>query len=100
MEFMILALATWRVTALLVYGDWFLWLRTRAKVHIVDEAGEPTTATGRVLACFWCASIFVGAMFGGLCGWGTVAGRIVLSLALSGAATLLNHFSRIYRDHG
>lgn len=88
-------LAVWRLTALLVYDDWFQWLRDKAGVDYVDETGEPKTFWGRMFACFWCTSILVSVPITLLLIspiWVTI-----VPFALSGGAVLLNHLTRIFR---
>lgn len=91
---LVLVLATWRITAILVYDDFMDWLRDRAKVWVVDEQGHPKTFWGKILGCFWCASILVGVPLSVLAlsrYWGAL-----WIPAASGAAILLNHIARVY----
>jgi len=98
MSLLILILATWRLTALFVYDDVLQWLRERARVHLLDENDRPRTFWGKVLGCFWCTSLLVGAILGL---WKVLLPELVwvfLPFALSGAAILVNHLTRIHRD--
>lgn len=94
-KFLVGLLAVWRVTALLVYDDWFQWLRDKACVDYVDEAGEPKTFWGRMLACFWCTSVLVSILVTALLI--SPVWFITVPFALSGGAVLLNHLTRIFR---
>lgn len=78
LHFFKLVLATWRLSALLVYdegpGQVFWTLR--------DVIGGPLT-------CFWCASVWVAGLFA-LLSPGTRLTRFVLWLALAGGAVGLD----------
>lgn len=70
-EFIVLGLATWRVSNLLVdeKGPWDLFLKMRKLAGIEhDEDGTailiPDGFMPGVLSCVWCASIWVGAFWG------------------------------------
>ena len=78
LQFVLLSLAVWRLTALLVYddgpGDVFVSLR--------DAIGGP-------LHCFWCTSVWVGFLaslvfYNGLIEW------MMWGWALSGVAILID----------
>lgn len=68
MAFILLALATWRVSSLLVHEDgpfeMFLRLRYAAGIRY-DDLSQPyaTTFLGELLLCLWCASVWVGFAF-------------------------------------
>jgi hypothetical protein len=87
-------LATWRITAYLVYESNGQWIRDAAKTYAVDEDGTPVTLWGKVLSCFWCTSLIVS----GVCGGASLLSIwwVLLPFAVSGAAILLNHVARIY----
>jgi hypothetical protein len=94
----VLLLATWRITAALVYDSEFRWLRDRASVHVLDERGVPMSFWGKVLECFWCTSWFTGGVLLPLIL--TPVWWILCWPALSGAAILLNHYCRIHLTRG
>jgi len=87
LRFVIGALATWRVTHLVVYedGPWDLIVRVRRR------AGDGFW--GRLMDCFYCASMWVAATVAfafrpNLADW------VLLWLGLSGAACLLDRLAR------
>jgi len=88
------ALATWRITAYLVYEKSGDWIRDAAMIWAVDEFDVPKTFWGRILNCFWCTSLIVSGVCGGMAflpiWW------VLLPFAVSGLAILLNHLARIY----
>ena len=66
-HFVILALATWRITSLLVdeEGPWRVFSRMRVKCGVkYNEKNEQyaTNELAKILMCVWCASIYVGAI--------------------------------------
>jgi len=89
-------LATWRITALLVYDYSFEWLRQLVKVDFTDESGKPITRLGRIFGCFWCMSLHVGLWVAAAMALG--ARWLLLPFALSGSAIIFNHWTRIVRD--
>lgn len=94
MLFFLCSIAVWRITAALVYEKTFRWLRELVRTHMLDECGQPITLFGKVISCFWCTSWLVSIPFAGcLSGWS--AKSILYWIALSGAAILLNHISRV-----
>lgn len=65
MDFLVLGLATWRLTSLLVKedGPWDLFARFRSWAGVkFDARSEPYAATflGSLLTCVWCTSVWVG----------------------------------------
>jgi hypothetical protein len=85
-DFLLAALATWRVSALLVREDGPYDLIARLR-----KAARNTMA-GRALECFYCTSLWIAApaafwLVGARWRW------VVVWLALSGAACLLDRFS-------
>ena len=80
------SLAVWRITHLLQAedGPWDLVVRVRVAV------GEGVF--GRVLDCFYCLSVWIAAPFAWFIGQ-TVAERLVLWPALSGAAIILERLT-------
>lgn len=94
-ELVIVLLATWRLAAFLAYERWTDGLRLRMGVEMVDENGVPVSFWGKVFGCFWCLSLPAAVVcavlaLGGI--W-----WLLLPLAGSGAAVLLNHATRINR---
>lgn len=60
LEFIVLALACWRITSLLYREHWLDWLRKLAGV-VHDENGPamyPTKAS-QFFECFWCLTLIV-----------------------------------------
>lgn len=96
MDLLMVILATWRLTALLCYDDWFAWLRQLARVDFVDTSGRPITVLGRILYCFWCTSI-ISAIITTIVFVLGVRMPIYM-LAASGGAIILHHWTRIVRD--
>lgn len=89
-------LATWRISALLCYDYMFEWLRQKANIDFVDEDGRPITKMGRILSCFWCTSFWVGILVAVLLALGLH--WVLLPLAISGGAILMQHWTRLNRD--
>lgn len=95
-DFLLLALATWRISAFLVgeEGPWRVarWLRERAGiVHDPegDPVGYPDNPIAQALGCVWCMSFWMALpmLLLWLSGPGVV---LVLMLALSGGAVLMD----------
>lgn len=82
-DFIIAALATWRLSFMLTQedGPWTVFARLRA------AAGR--SMPGRALECLFCTSVWVAAPLALLLEQGAVR-RLVTWLALSGAASLLH----------
>ena len=85
-DFLIGALATWRVSALLVREDGPYDLIARLRQATAN------TMAGRALECFYCTSLWIAApaafwLAGATWRW------VVVWLALSGAASLLERFT-------
>lgn len=95
MIFLMGVLATWRITALLVYGRWGEVIRYKLGTHMLRDDGLSISPVGRVLQCFWCTSLMVALPFAGLCGTGNWQYWLLWVFALSGGAILLNHLCRI-----
>ena len=94
-DLVILILATWRLTALLVYESWFEWLRQMANVDFVDDRDVPLGFFGKILSCFWCTSLLMAIVCCILLAadWDF----ILWPLAASSGAILLNHLARVNR---
>lgn len=85
-RFLIAALAVWRLSHLLASedGPWDVIVRIRRKLG--------TTVGGKLMDCFYCLSIWISIPFTVFVVSGMLD-RIVVWLALSGAASLLNKFT-------
>jgi Protein of unknown function (DUF1360) len=84
-RFFIFALAVWRVTHLIQAedGPWDVIFKIRKWVG--------NGFAGSLMDCFYCLSIWVGMAFGVFAGRG-IADIVCYSLALSGAAILIQRF--------
>lgn len=87
-DFLIYALATWRVASLLVHeggpGSMFRGLRELVGITHDDQGNHlivPETFLGGVFSCVWCASVWVGL------GW-MVADQAFPALGLFGATVM------------
>lgn len=97
MHYLILALATWRLSNLLVNedGPWqmFTRLRTLAGVRYNGEDFQleaPTMLAG-AFACIWCMSVWVGLFWWALWNaWPSLALWTTTPLAFSAAAILVD----------
>lgn len=81
MDFLVLGLATWRLTSLLVKedGPWDLFARLRSSAGVkFDAHSEPYAETffGSLLMCVWCTSVWVG-------------GFLALAFLLAASVTLI-----------
>jgi hypothetical protein len=89
LDFILLALATYRVTRLLVRDTIFSNLRDR----IWNRYPPETTKRGYLLTCEWCTSVYVGL---GFVSWYTISSEVVrffaVALALSAIAGLLTAY--------
>ena len=83
-DFLLCAVATWRLAYLLVNedGPWQVVARFRAR-----------TTLGGLLTCVYCATLWTAVGMLVLWGWGGVARAFVAVLALSGAGLMLASFS-------
>lgn len=93
MHYLILALATWRLSNLLVNedgpGNMFAYLR--AFVGVQEFADDQPNAVAGAFACIWCMSVWVGALFGvGWLVWGDAIMWGALPLALSAVAIAMD----------
>ncbi len=96
MDILILALATWRISSLLVNeaGPWDVFSRLRRRIGVVyDVNGEAhgTNVASKALTCMWCTSPYVGAAWmafywlrSGYAFWAA------LPFALSAGAVIIN----------
>jgi len=62
MTYILLSLATWRITSLLVHedGPWDIFLRLRRRAGLENDIEIPAGFFPGVLSCIWCCSIWVG----------------------------------------
>lgn len=101
-DLLILALATWRLSSLIVNerGPWHVFQHIRERFGIGhDESGLiaviPPTFMGELLTCLWCCSCWVGAAVAVMLYFQPVATIwLVLPLALSGAAVVIEQMVR------
>src|SRR5512139_3847175 len=97
LSLVVLALATWRVSSLLVSedGPWGMFAELRRIVGVrYDEHSIPLGSTflGKLLSCVWCVSVWIGA------GWALlflflpeVSFVLALPLALSAGAIFVEN---------
>lgn len=92
-SFLIIALATWRLTRMLVDDDgpWHIFTRLRESVGIEhDDDGfhskVPDTSIAQLFDCPFCMSVWTAALCLAL--W-SIAQPLVLIMGLSGAANLI-----------
>lgn len=92
-------LATWRITAFLVYEHWTEGLRQRAEVDFHGDDDLPVTFAGKILGCFWCTAQVVGLVVAlAMLPFLPRAQWVLMPFALAGGAIILNHWTRIVRD--
>ena len=100
-ELVVLALATWRVAALLSYergpGDIFTNLRRKLGIQ-PDDDGEPETWPDRwpanAVVCVWCLSVYVGTAWALLAIFCLpLAFWLALPFALSAVASMADKFT-------
>ena len=86
------ALATWRLTVMLWYelGPFDVFLRLRTWVGAYEM--PPERVLGKLFACFWCLSVWVG-LGVALVAW--LWWYALIPFALSGAAILLSGGGRV-----
>lgn len=95
LDLIIAALATWRISYMLVNedgpGDVFIAMRQAMGAFDLDQNGVALTSVGRGIKCIYCVSAWVGL-------WCTVvvliAPWLLLPFALSTAAIWLNRIIR------
>lgn len=100
LEFVILGLATWRLTSLAVYedGPWDFLARLRHLIGVrYDEKSEPygENVIATLLTCVWCASPWLAVLL--LIGFAvnpTVTLWIASPFALSAIAVMVEEFNR------
>jgi hypothetical protein len=101
LEFIVLALATWRISSMLVDepGPFRIFIRIRSMVGITHDMDDfvaqvPDTFMAGVLSCVLCCSVWVGlfwTLMYLLCGYSFY---LALPFALSAAAILLSYRNR------
>ena len=86
-RFVVAALAVWRLSHLLAAedGPWDVIVRLRR--------GLGTTNWGKLMDCFYCLSVWISIPFAFFVANG-VLDRLVVWLALSGASSLANKFTK------
>ena len=93
MELILIALATWRVSSLLVFeeGPFLILVKMRSLAGVYyDEFSEPqgSNVVARALLCVWCISFWVAIGFTVLYFYG-VAFWVALPFALSAVAIII-----------
>jgi hypothetical protein len=93
MELILITLATWRVSSLLVFedGPFLLLMKMRSLIGVYyDEYSEPqgNNVFARALTCVWCSSIWVALVFTVLYYFG-LAFWIAMPFALSAVAIII-----------
>lgn len=101
-QLLILILATWRASSLLVYedGPFEVFERLREYAGVVyDERSQRTGTTelARGLTCLWCVSVWVGLGWAALFVLSERFVWLALPLALSGGAVLMEEILRMER---
>jgi len=98
---LILALATWRLSAMASYevGPWRIFIRLRGLAGIQstpDGAPEawPDTFLASLLTCVWCVSVWVGAAFLALYYLWPSTIWLAAPLAISAGAIIVERFAR------
>ena len=86
-NFLLTVLATWRVTHLLASEDGPADLIVRFRALLGDSLA------GKLMDCFYCLSVWISIPFAFFVANG-VLDRLVVWLALSGAASLANKFTK------
>lgn len=93
-EFVVLALATWRIAYVLQFerGPFAVFARARALLGVEhDEDGQPVSwpegEAGRLVGCIRCGSVWIGVCLAGLyLAWPLAATVLALPFALSAVA--------------
>jgi len=93
MELILIALATWRISSLLVHeeGPFMLLVNMRSLLGVYyDEFSEVhgRNALAKALTCVWCTSLWVAIGFAALYYYG-IAFWVALPFALSAAAIII-----------
>ena len=96
MDYLILALATWRISSLLVNEDvpWQIFGRFRSLAGVRYDENSERIVTGfwsELIICIWCTSVWVGLILMTLWGlWPQPTLWIAVPLALSAGAILID----------
>lgn len=100
-EFVILALATWRIANMLVDedGPWMIFEHLRLKAGLqpafpdgTRETDPPGQMPGSLFTCVWCMSVWVAAVWIILFAISHLALWLAFPFALSAIACLLNRW--------
>lgn len=100
MDYLILALATWRISSLLVNedGPWAMFARLRAVVGVYyDESlqRQADAVLAGVFNCVWCMSVWAGLAWAvAYYAWPALTVWMALPLALSAAAIVVERAIR------
>lgn len=96
LKLLMAALATWRVSSLLVNedgpGDLLLKFRYRVGTHELDEYDRPLSNLGKLFACVWCMSVWVSVIVAVVAI--TPFWVVLIPLALSAVAILIQSVVR------
>lgn len=95
-EMVIMILATWRISMLLVYDDIFCRLRERVGVGMTKENGSPINIWSWILSCFWCCSLVIAALMHLLSPCVSVLVMSMRPFAVSGGAILMHYMARMH----
>ena len=97
MDYLILALATWRLSSLLVNedGPWDLLAKLRKLIGIYyDERSEPQgkNVVAQAMICVWCISVWVGLFMTVMYSLAPFTVVLMLPFALSTVAIIIEEF--------
>lgn len=99
--FIIIALACWRISAMLVRedgpGDIFAKLRMKAWVKYTPTSiAYSDKFLGKLLLCVWCVSVWVApvVVLIGALNLGKIADYVMIALAVSAGAILVDSFTK------
>ena len=97
LRLLIAALATWRLSSLLVNedgpNDMFLIIRARFGTHLIRDDDRPESNLGRLFSCVWCMSVWVSAFLALVAI--TPFWIVLIPFALSAAAIAIDKWVKI-----